>query len=66
MSRDEAYRVVQRDARAAWEQGRALRAVLEEDPEVQLDQAVLDDAFSLKRALAHVYRFLEALQEVEG
>jgi adenylosuccinate lyase len=66
MPRDDAYRIVQRDARTAWEQGRALRAVLEEDPEVGLDEAGLDDAFSLKRALAHVYRFLEALQEVEG
>jgi adenylosuccinate lyase len=66
MPRDEAYRVVQRDARAAWEQGRALRSVLEEDPEVGLDQAALDEAFSLKRALVHVDRFLEALQEVEG
>ncbi len=66
MARDSAYRIVQRDARAAWEQGTALRAVLEEDPEVALDAASLDDAFSVKRALRHVYRFLEALQEVEG
>ncbi len=64
--RDVAYRIVQRDARVAWEDGRALRAVLEDDPEVTLDEAALDDAFSLKRALRHVYRFLEALQEVEG
>jgi adenylosuccinate lyase len=66
LSRDTAYRIVQRDARAAWEQGRPLRAVLEADSEVTLDAAALDDAFSLKRALRHVYRFLEALQEVEG
>ncbi|MHB8681478.1 MAG: adenylosuccinate lyase [Acidimicrobiales bacterium] len=66
LSRDAAYRIVQRDARSAWEQGRALRAVLEDDPEVELDAAAMDEAFSLKRALRHVYRFLEALQEVDG
>jgi adenylosuccinate lyase len=65
-SRDDAYRIVQRDARAAWEQRRALRAVLEEDAEVSLDEAALDEAFSLQRALTHVNRFLEALQEVEA
>lgn len=66
MARDVAYRVVQRDARLAWEEGRALRSVLEDDPEVPLDAGALDEAFSVKRALRHVYRFTEALQEVEG
>jgi len=66
LSRDTAYRIVQRDARIAWAEGRSLRSVLEDDPEVQLDGAALEEAFSLKRALRHVYRFLEALQEVEG
>ena len=66
LSRDGAYRIVQRDARAAWDQRRQLRAVLEDDPEVTLDAAALDDAFSLDRALRHVHRFLDAVQEVEG
>ncbi|MDE3086904.1 MAG: adenylosuccinate lyase [Acidobacteriota bacterium] len=66
MTRDAAYRVVQRDARLAWDGRRPLRAVLEEDPEVSLDAAALDEAFSLERALRHVHRFLDALQEVEG
>jgi adenylosuccinate lyase len=65
MTRDGAYRVVQRDARAAWEEGRSLRSVLEEDPEVTLDGAALDEAFSLERALRNVHRFLDALKEVE-
>ena len=65
MTRDGAYRVVQRDARAAWEERRPLRAVLEADPEVTLDPAALDDAFSLERALRYVPRFLDALKEVE-
>jgi len=63
--RDDAYRIVQRDARRAWEEHRPFRAVLEEDPEVALDGAALDEAFSLDRALRHVPRFLDALQEVE-
>ncbi len=66
MTRDAAYRVVQRDARAAWEGGRSLRSVLEDDPEVALGDEALDEAFSMKRSLRHVYRFIEALQEVEG
>ena len=66
MTRDAAYRVVQRDARAAWDGRRSLRSVLEEDPEVTLDAAALDEAFSLDRALRHAHRFIDALQEVEG
>jgi adenylosuccinate lyase len=66
MSRHGAYRVVQRDARLAWEQGRPLRAVLEEDAEVPLGAEALDEAFSVERSLRHVARFLEALEEVEG
>ena len=38
LTRDEAYRIVQRDARAAWSERRPLRAVLEADPEVTLDR----------------------------
>ncbi|MHB8330256.1 MAG: adenylosuccinate lyase [Acidimicrobiales bacterium] len=65
LDRDAAYRVVQRDARRAWEEDVPMRTVLEEDPEVSLDGAALDEAFSLERALRHVNRFLVALQEVE-
>jgi adenylosuccinate lyase len=65
MGRDAAYRVVQRDARRSWEEGRAFRSVLEEDPEVTLDAASLDEAFDVTRALRHVDRFLQALEEVE-
>jgi adenylosuccinate lyase len=66
MGRDAAYRVVQRDARLAWEEKRALRSVLESDPECTLDGAALDRAFSLERALQHVGRFTSAIEEVEG
>lgn len=64
LERDAAYRIVQRDARVAWEQRRPLRQVLDEDPEVSVEAAVLDDAFDVERAVRHVHRFLDALDDV--
>ena len=64
LSRDAAYRIVQRDARAAWEEGRSFRAILDADPEVTLTPAELDDAFDLSRTLRHVHRFTDALEEL--
>jgi adenylosuccinate lyase len=64
LTRDEAYGVVQRDAMISWEQGRSFRSVLEDDPEVTLDKAALDEAFDLWRSLRHVDRVFEALSEV--
>jgi adenylosuccinate lyase len=62
LSRDAAYRIVQRDARTAWEEQRSFRAILDADPEVTLSPAQLDEAFDLQRALRHVHRFTDALQ----
>ena len=64
LTRDEAYRIVQRDARLAWEERRPLRAVLEADTEVTLDGAQLNAAFDLTRTLRHVDRFAEALADL--
>jgi len=61
LTRDEAYRIVQRDARLAWSEGRPLRVVLEADPEVTLSAAQLDAAFDLGRTLRHVPRLEAAL-----
>ena len=61
LTRDEAYRIVQRDGRLAWDERRPFRSVLEADPEVTLDAAQLDDAFDLTRTLRHVDRFADAL-----
>jgi adenylosuccinate lyase len=61
LTRDEAYRIVQRDARAAWSERRPLRVVLTEDPAVALTEAQLDDAFDLTRTLRHTDRFADAL-----
>jgi adenylosuccinate lyase len=66
MSRDAAYRVVQRDARTAWDERRSFRSVLEEDPEMTLPAAALDDAFDVTRSLRHVGRFADVLKEVEA
>jgi adenylosuccinate lyase len=65
MSRDAAYRVVQRDARRSWDEQRSFRSVLEEDAEVTLDAPALDEAFSVTRSLRHVGRFADALKEVD-
>ncbi|MGI9641513.1 MAG: adenylosuccinate lyase [Acidimicrobiia bacterium] len=51
--RDEAYRIVQRNALAAWDDGGTLRERLDADVEVTLEAAVLDDCFSTDRFLAN-------------
>jgi adenylosuccinate lyase len=61
LTRDEAYRIVQRDARSAWSERRPFREVLEADPEVTMSSAELDAAFDLSRTLRHVDRFADAL-----
>ncbi|MDA8185172.1 MAG: adenylosuccinate lyase [Actinomycetota bacterium] len=64
MQRDAAYRIVQRDATKAAEERRPFREVLEEDPEVTLPEAAMDDAFALERSLRHVDRFLKAIEAI--
>jgi len=64
LTRDQAYRIVQRDARAAWAERRPFRQVLEFDPEVSLSPTQLDEAFDLSRMLRHVDRFADALGEL--
>jgi adenylosuccinate lyase len=64
LSRDSAYRIVQRDAMAAWESARPFRSVLEEDAEVTLDKTALDEAFDLRRSLRHTDRVFVALDQI--
>jgi adenylosuccinate lyase len=66
MDRDAAYRIVQRDARLAWDEAKPLRMVLESDPDVALSPAQLDDAFSLERALRHARRAIDALDDIDA
>jgi adenylosuccinate lyase len=65
LSRDDAYRIVQRNAMSAWELRRDFRSVLEADPDVtqQLDATRLDACFDLTRSLTHVDRTFAALDE---
>jgi adenylosuccinate lyase len=64
-SRDEAYRIVQRNALQAWETETEFRPILEQDPEMTLDRVALDEAFDLERSLRHIGRFRAALDEIE-
>jgi adenylosuccinate lyase len=64
-SRDDAYRIVQRNAMRAWQEELSFRSVLADDPDVArtLDSARLDECFDLKRALANSARILDHLDE---
>ncbi len=71
LSRDAAYRIVQRDARQAFERREAFRDVLARDHELRAAlgeraEHVLDEAFDLDRALRHAHRTIDALKEVEA
>ncbi len=73
LTRDAAYRIVQRDARVAHEHRRSFRAVLDDDPDVAAalggpDGAAkaLDGAFDLNRSLSQVRRVFDALGKVPG
>jgi adenylosuccinate lyase len=63
MSRDDAYRIVQRNAMRAWDEGTSFRALLEADPEV--DDTLLDDAFDLRRSLSNLDVIFEQLDAIE-
>ncbi|MBM3658008.1 MAG: adenylosuccinate lyase [Actinobacteria bacterium] len=65
LSRDDAYRLVQRNAMATWEAERPFRDVLAADPEVSavLDDATLDACFDLSTATARAGLAVDALDE---
>jgi adenylosuccinate lyase len=63
-SRDEAYRIVQRNAMQAWDDGTDFRALLEADPDV--DNALLDEAFDLRRSLSNLQVIFDQLDEIES
>jgi adenylosuccinate lyase len=56
LAREEAYRIVQRNAMAVWQRKGGLRELLANDPDVRrwLDESDLDRAFDLNGQLAHV------------
>jgi adenylosuccinate lyase len=67
MTRDDAYRAVQRNAMATWESRRPFLDVLREDPEVveALGDERLAACFDLTGALANVDRIFAALDDLE-
>jgi adenylosuccinate lyase len=64
LPRDDAYRIVQENAMAAWEQGKPFRTLLDADPRVTVKPELLDEAFSLERSLRNVGRIFDALEGV--
>jgi adenylosuccinate lyase len=67
ITRDDAYRIVQRNAMQAWETQQMFRSLLAADPDVsgRLSEEQLDACFSLERALVNVGRTFDALDEME-
>jgi adenylosuccinate lyase len=67
LPRDDAYRLVQRNAMVAWDEGRSFRELLEADPD--MTPAVverLDDAFDLQRSLANLHHVFDALDALDA
>ena len=65
LARDEAYRIVQDNATAAWAEKRKFRDLLDADPRVKVDGALLDEAFDLQRSLQHSSAVFEAVDEID-
>jgi adenylosuccinate lyase len=66
LSRDAAYRVVQRNAMKAWDEGLDFRTLIEADPDVRAAEHGVDlaDAFDLARSLAHLDVVYARLDEI--
>lgn len=64
MSRDDAYRIVQRNALSAWEEKTPFRGLVEADSEVALSTEDLDRAFDIDRALSNIDQIFKRLEEL--
>jgi adenylosuccinate lyase len=64
LPRDEAYRIVQRNALRAWEEERDFRALVEADPDIlgRTPPERMADAFDLDAVLQHVDLIFERLR----
>ncbi len=64
LARDEAYRLVQREAMRAWEEERDFRELVRADREIaaHLDAAALDGVFDLEATIRHVDTVFERLR----
>jgi adenylosuccinate lyase len=68
LGRDDAYRIVQRNALTAWDEGRPFRALIEVDRDVVaagLGADAVEDAFDLTRSLRHLGRTFDELEVLE-
>ena len=63
-TRDDAYRIVQRNAMRAWEERTDFRTLLEKDADVTLSEPAMDEAFDLQRSLRHLDRVAAALDRL--
>jgi len=64
LTRDDAYRIVQEDARVAIETQTAFKDVLKNDKRVTLSTEQLDNAFDTQRVLRHAGRAVDALKQI--
>ncbi len=64
-SRDDAYRIVQRNALASWDGGGHLLDLLKKDPAVDLTSERLRSCFSIERSLANSAIVFERLETLE-
>jgi adenylosuccinate lyase len=62
LSRDDAYRVVQRNAMRAWDEQLDFRSLLATDPD--LKSVDLDAAFDLSRSLRHLDQIFDRLDDI--
>jgi len=65
LARDAAYRIVQRNAMRAWEDGEPLEELLAMDPDVTLDRPTLGACFDPERFLANTEAVFERLASLE-
>jgi adenylosuccinate lyase len=63
-TRDEAYRIVQRNAMRSWDEGLNFRTLLEADDDV--DDELLDDAFDLRRSLQNLGQIFGQLDALDA
>jgi len=68
LGRDDAYRVVQRNAQRAWDEQRSFRELLEADAEVtgRLDAQQLDELFDYGRFVRHAPAIIDRLNALDG
>ncbi len=64
MTRDDAYRVVQRNAMRSWDESISLQELLAADPEVLLDAPTLSGCFSAERFLRNTGVVFDRLEDL--